>query len=349
MEIVRINEEFFQIFNKIASFDLDHTIIRPKNGRKLYKDISDYEFIPGMIELIKEYSKDHNIVIFTNSSMKDNFEEFVREVFSDSLFDCSFLILRGIDARYRKPSILMWKEMEKILGKRCESGFFMGDAVNDKTFSDCDYLFYLNVKKYLKLTEDSFEFKLPIYFEKIELTSPKHYFEDLLVNVEEKRLNNKKLIEEIVNYEGKQMVVLVGPPASGKSTLSKILNEKNKKLIIINQDFLKTNKKVMSEIDKNLKKGLSVIIDRQNYKTRDELREKAKDIRLITVFIDIPRRVAEHMNVHRAIENDIEPISSICYNMYYSSKGLVRPGGEENVREYYFIPEGLEWFYWVGG
>ena len=54
---------------KLACFDLDHTLIKPKGKRKLPKDYSDYEYFNGMLHLLSKLSNNgFTIVIFSNQS-----------------------------------------------------------------------------------------------------------------------------------------------------------------------------------------------------------------------------------------------------------------------------------------
>ena len=56
--------------NKLASFDLDHTLIKPKDNRVHPKSIDDFELLyNNTLEKIKELNKQkYNIVIFSNQS-----------------------------------------------------------------------------------------------------------------------------------------------------------------------------------------------------------------------------------------------------------------------------------------
>ena len=53
---------------RIAAFDLDGTLIRPKNGGRFPKDKHDWEFwSPEVIPKLKELHKEHfKIAVFTN-------------------------------------------------------------------------------------------------------------------------------------------------------------------------------------------------------------------------------------------------------------------------------------------
>ena len=52
---------------KIAAFDLDHTLIKPKSGRKFPKDYDDWVLLDGVKKKLTDlYEDDFKIVVFTN-------------------------------------------------------------------------------------------------------------------------------------------------------------------------------------------------------------------------------------------------------------------------------------------
>ena len=56
-------------FTKLACFDLDHTLIKPKGNRKLPKNIEDYEYMKNVREtLLKLQNDNYHIIIFSNQS-----------------------------------------------------------------------------------------------------------------------------------------------------------------------------------------------------------------------------------------------------------------------------------------
>ena len=72
--------------NKFACFDIDHTIIKPKNNRKFPKNANDWLFYYDKITIDKltKLSKKYNIIFFTNQSKLK--EEFIEKYNSDSDF-----------------------------------------------------------------------------------------------------------------------------------------------------------------------------------------------------------------------------------------------------------------------
>jgi DNA 3'-phosphatase len=56
----------FKFRSKLAIFDLDDTIIKPKSGKKFSEDEDDWRFIENSKETILELSEKHSIIIITN-------------------------------------------------------------------------------------------------------------------------------------------------------------------------------------------------------------------------------------------------------------------------------------------
>src|SRR4051812_44453652 len=68
--------------SKIAAFDLDHTLIAPKSGRKFPKDTDDWMLLEGVKKKLNElYTNDYKIVVFTNQgSSSFILTEFIKKI-----------------------------------------------------------------------------------------------------------------------------------------------------------------------------------------------------------------------------------------------------------------------------
>jgi len=60
------------ITGKMAGFDYDHTLVKPKGGKVFPKDLEDYEFLYDTVpDILRKLHEDgYFIVIFTNQSKK---------------------------------------------------------------------------------------------------------------------------------------------------------------------------------------------------------------------------------------------------------------------------------------
>lgn len=141
---------------KVAGFDLDHTLIQPKKGRRfpIYRD--DWQLLyKNEIPILKQLVKDgYRIVIFTNqggilkkrTKLEDilyKLDEFIKKVGIPMDYVLSYKY-----NTYRKPNIGMWQIYKKYSKKRIfkKNSFYCGDAAGRKNdFSDSDKKFAKNI------------------------------------------------------------------------------------------------------------------------------------------------------------------------------------------------------------
>lgn len=274
--------------NDYYAFDLDYTIIKPKSSRTHPINFDDWKYMDWF-----NFDKinDREVVIFTNQIRLKTQE--LREGFIQKVTNCinrDFLLVCSYGGQYyRKPSPNMYNWIYNNTGVKAV--VYVGDAagrVND--FSDSDRKFAHNIGVDFKTPE---EFFLGIKQELPPIT----YFDTVKVPFE---LNfNNENNENII-------VVMVGLPGAGKSTYSKMLEDKG--FIVINQDTIKDGspgtltqclRKVQQNIDNN------IVIDNTNL-TSDIRKKYIQTARLfgmkiIAVWFDIDVKICKHMNFLRAI------------------------------------------------
>lgn len=241
--------------NKIAGFDLDHTIISPKHGI-FPVDESDWKYSFSEIKNnLINLNQDYNIVIFTNQKSFNSKSELICNRINNFINDLGFIpsiIISKNDDFYRKPNIGMW-EFLKINLKNdidLDNSFFVGDAAGrvydlKKDFSSCDYKFSLNInvkfftpEKYLNLIDNYKYLDLDILpFKQMELLNLNH------LNIP------KKLNREII--------ILVGLPSCGKTYfVNKFFND----YFLFNSDINQKKNDFKNITSKN------IIIDGCNHK-----------------------------------------------------------------------------------
>lgn len=312
----------------IAAFDLDHTLIKPKSGNKFPKNTEDWVLLDSVKKKLNElYDEGYKIVIFTNqASSSFDLTEFDKKIRSiSSLLEISLQLFGCTDYGFcRKPSIGMWwllmNNNDVVIDMN--KSFYVGDAAGRKEdFSDSDFKFALNLG--LKFYTDVHSLDKNLEY---RATKPIHPL--VLAQCFDKYLDQ----EIVEKTEEQEMIILVGPPASSKSSYAKKFND----YLIVCQDDLKTKQKVINVTKKALKEGKSVIIDRKNeyLKDREEFINLANDFEVPVriIWFDIPRDLSEHLSTYREIMTG-KHIPTIVFNKYYSKeKGLEVPTDEEGAK-----------------
>eukprot|EP01102_Stenamoeba_stenopodia_P003221 TRINITY_DN13157_c0_g1_i1.p1 TRINITY_DN13157_c0_g1~~TRINITY_DN13157_c0_g1_i1.p1 ORF type:complete len:571 (+),score=178.41 TRINITY_DN13157_c0_g1_i1:42-1754(+) len=340
---------------KIAAFDLDHTLIKPKGNTKFPKGRTDWKWMFGNVpKKLKElHNDDYKIVIFTNqggvAKGKQKPGELTGKI-SDMQKELGIplqaFMATGND-QYRKPASTMWH----FLLQNCNGGvevnmkksFYCGDAAGrprewspgaSKDFNCSDRAFAWNIKVKFQTPEEFFLGWAPAKFH-WDSIDPQEYLDKL--EKEGKDIKIKTL------PKGKQeMVILVGPPASGKSTFFRKYFSENSNYVHINMDTLKSKDKCLKTAQSCLQDGKSVVIDNTNpaAATRKEyLKLRPHGVSARCFVISTSMELVSHLNSFRERVSGVKRIPSVAYNMYRSK--FDKPSkseGFEEVTEVPFIP-----------
>jgi bifunctional polynucleotide phosphatase/kinase len=150
---------------KMAGFDLDFTIIKPKGNRRFPKDKNDWIILNEHIKpkLLELHQEKYRIVLFTNQGgiAKGNTK------LSDIIYKLDavikylgipidYIISYGYD-KYRKPKKGMFELYKKLSKKRIfrKKSFYCGDAAGrKKDFNDSDKKFAKNIEVRFCIPED---------------------------------------------------------------------------------------------------------------------------------------------------------------------------------------------------
>ena len=140
------------------------------------------------------------------------------------------------------------------------------------------------------------------------------------------------------------MVVLVGRPASGKSTIRERYFTPHG-YITVNRDTLGTQEKCLKIATDSLRAGKSVIVDNTSpskaaRKPYIELVEK-QGIPVRSIYLDVPNELAAHLNYYRQnlSEGKQRRVPTVGYRVF--EKDFTPPEKEEGfseVRTISFIP-----------
>lgn len=215
----------------LAIFDIDWTIIKPKDGKEFPKDENDWVWLRKSVpEILKKYSETHQLVLLTDQtkSWKLNMiQQIIHEL------DLKIVVLIAMKKKYKKgnPELFLsiFTEFEKICEK--DKCFMVGDAGGAKDWSSVDKDFADNIG---------------IQFFKPEEIFPFDEIQEFEGNYE--------------NKDEKEVVIMVGMPGSGKSTFC---SQKLSSYKLICGDTFKTQPKMIKEAKKYIKNN-SIIFDGTN-------------------------------------------------------------------------------------
>jgi bifunctional polynucleotide phosphatase/kinase len=343
--------------SKIAAFDMDDTLIRPKSKAKFPKSRADWqwcgEYIPKKLKSL--YEDGFKIVIFTNQAgiskghtRKADIKGKIEDLSTRLQIPLQAFIASADDG-WRKPSSRMWdlfvREYNGGVEVDREVSFYCGDAAgrpkawdgNSKTkkdFSCSDRKFARNIGLPFVTPEQLFlgeKREAPFDWDGIDpSTIPK----DLELCTGDKAITSKD----------QELILFVGFPASGKSTFAKRYLVPNG-YVHINQDTLKTKQKCFKAVEEALAAGKSVVVDNTNPgpDIREEYIEIAKEkgVPVRCFWFQTPLELAKHLNMYRELitNGDHEHVSRIAYAVY--KKNFKEPKTSEGfteVKKINFVP-----------
>lgn len=296
---------------KVAAFDLDHTLIKPKGKNTFSKHRNDVMLLyPEVEETLSNLRKDgYKIVIFTNQrgvGRKTTLEEIYYKI--DTYLPKGKTIdvfISYCDDYCRKPSLGMFDKFMELNGAIVDM-YYVGDAAGRPgDFSASDRKFALNAG-------------IPFYTPEQFFLKSKNKLPPLL---KLKRPKPHKLRAKIPDQT---VVVLVGPPGCGKSSFTKKLVEEYSDMVIVGNDHCGSASKSLTQFKKFLKEGVNrIIVDNtnSNIKARAVYSEPAKDhgYKVWAIVIDVTREHAEHLNRHRAYLNSSKPVPPVAYGVFYKN------------------------------
>lgn len=215
-------------YTKLVIFDFDHTLIIPKESSKFPKHVSDWKWINDKIihEFKNLYSKGAQIIVITNQMGYPIYPFALDRVKQslDTLKTPLEIFAATQNDIYRKPFIGIFQEF--IFPKLESDIIYVGDAAGrEGDFSDSDRRFAYNMQIWLKFKETKYKVKFfspEEYFLK-ESMQVRQWFKPLPQNY--LKIFNPKPRENFFNVAKtntlKTLFLVIGAPASGKSTFCK--------------------------------------------------------------------------------------------------------------------------------
>ncbi|ELR22122.1 DNA 3'phosphatase [Acanthamoeba castellanii str. Neff] len=332
---------------KIASFDMDSTLIVTKSGRVFPQSRTDWQWMYSSIPdaLRRLHRSGFKIVIFTNQggikkseAKADEIKGKIWDLWEDLGVPIQAFIAGGGDS-WRKPSTDMWDFMCRHcnggVAVDMESSFYCGDAAGrsadptqgrpKRDFSCGDRKFAANIgvnfhtpeAHFLKQKEAEFEWG-GVNPKSLYLAAQKH---SLIEGVKGKSVK--------VASDTQELVVFVGFPASGKSTFAE--------RYFVPEGYVRVNQA--------LDEGSSVVIDNTNPSpaVRAEYLALAKKRGLPArcFYFATSKDVAKHLNHFRERLTDGERrhVPDMGYNIYAKNFKEPKPSeGFTEVKKINFVP-----------
>jgi bifunctional polynucleotide phosphatase/kinase len=283
-----------QLKAKIAAFDYDHTLVCPKDGKTMPSDVEDWKWLyPNIPDELKHLNDEgFSIVVFTNQSKpwKVIQIQYVMQTLKIPIF-----IVVASDKCDYKPNPIMYDVLVGSAKVSKEQSFFVGDALGGKgDWADSDKMFAQNIG--------------------LKCQSPEKMF---VAKQEEAVLE----IPAVNLSDSKQVVIMVGYPGSGKSSVAKKICE-NEQFVLVQGDVHKTSPKMIKAALPSVKEGKSVVFDATNSscKKRSEYIEFAKkhNMKLVCVHMTTSLEESYKRNKEREPDNQVPKIAYSVYTKHYN-------------------------------
>ena len=299
--IYKINNPTFR--EKMVAFDYDWTLVNPKNGKTFPSDIDDWQWMyPTIQDQIKKYYDDnYMIVIFTNQSKFWKCAQI--QLVANSLNIPIFVVIT-MDKKEYKPNPIMFniftEEFTEKINK--DLSFFVGYALGRKyDFADTDKLFAENIG--------------------IKCFSPENIF---YKNTEIKNFSSENII--ILTSEKPEIIIMMGYPASGKSSLALAISQQNTNYIIIEGDIYKTSSKMIKKSLSNIQEKKSIIFDATNssIKKRKEyiLLAQKYNYNIKCIHLTTSLDASIKRNINREENKQVPRIAFSVYSKYYEEPNV---------------------------
>lgn len=279
----------------LAIFDFDGTIVKAKDGRPFPKNLEDWEFTrPSVPTVLKKTAETRHIILVTDQSKPWKVDQ-IHAVMKVLGLEPSIII--GVKKEHQKPATTLFDSQFPVFDKT--QAFYVGDAAGRKgDWSDCDKVFAERLGVRFQVPEQVFPLE-PLVF---------------------------KPIPPIPEGE-KEVVIMMGYPASGKSTLAKTLVDYHR----VDGDALKTGSAMIKDASKHVGTE-SIVFDctASNKKKRaffvDFAKKHSRSVRI--VYVSTPIERAMEQNKQRALEGGAD-VPDIAFYMF--RKHFEMPTEEEGT------------------
>ena len=342
---------------KVAGFDLDHTLIKPNGARTHPKDAADYEYVfPSIIEKMQKlHYEGFSILIFSNQSdlnkkpdrkeiVLSRIERLYLEVFDKYHIPIQVFISVGRDF-CRKPNTGMLDFFLKLHNVKLDkASFYAGDAAGrtktstaKKDFSCSDRMFAANCKMKFMTPEQFFE-----------EDDHRSFIMDNIAKTKFMSDNNAETMEQAImgwkDIQKYKVVMLMGPPACGKSSIAKKLVSKYGFTDIISMDIYRTKAKCLKMFEGLVKLGdRKIVIDNTHSKKssrKDYLDKMDLEEKVLLLKLNVDKTQSLFLNNFRCKVEKSKRFGDVVIHSYF--KFYEEPKvdeGFDRIMEVPFIPD----------
>lgn len=283
----------------VLALDVDHTLIRPKGGRKHPRGVDDWEWAhPNAVAAVAAAAVDADVVLFSNQSGATKPAKLeaictkLGRVMAALGVPASAFVAVGY-SRFRKPKPAMWELYRAAAGGADPVAVtFVGDAAGRPgDFADSDLAFARNIGAEF-LTPEAFFAGAPRGGACALRTDPTDW---MALDGGAQRARDAAFWAAGTPPE---LVLMCGAPGSGKSAWIRRTAPLDYK--VVSRDVLGTKAKCLRAIREALAEGVGVIVD-NTFPTRAARAEyQVEGVPARCVVMRTDPAVAEHLNAMRA-------------------------------------------------
>jgi bifunctional polynucleotide phosphatase/kinase len=296
---------------EVAMFDLDDTLIKPKEKVKPGAPYTKWAFGKGIIKTIST-NQPQLLVIISNQAKLDQYREsfqtkieaVIHELRKANIKMPVLMYVANGYNRFRKPSTGVITEylvpfLTEAGVQKITKWCYVGDAAGRKSdHSDSDRKFAMNINMILRGKNKIGDLEVPnlifmepeVYFQGskplpfvLSGFDPQKFINSFLKDPDGSKIKISEL-DVAINYlqpinDEQEVILLVGPPGIGKSALAKRI-EREWDYVRINQDALGSKSAVDKELQQTLQSGHSIVLD----STNGNLKRRREQIAIVSKY-----------------------------------------------------------------